>query len=125
MSPAQRPPGEPAARRPVLRVDADAEDIGRGLGRLVIAVLEILRQLLERQALRRVDAGNLSDEQVERLGEALLALQEKFAELRDVFDLRTEDLSVPVEVEKLASDVAVENVEVKNVEVKNVEVKKT
>jgi hypothetical protein len=112
MSPAQRPPGEPAARRPVLRVDADAEDIGRGLGRLVIAVLEILRQLLERQALRRVDAGNLSDEQVERLGEALIALQEKFAELRDVFDLRTEDLSVPVEVEKLANDVAVETVEV-------------
>jgi hypothetical protein len=65
-----------------------AADSGRGLGRLVIAILDIVRDLLERQALRRVDSGSLTPEQVERLGQALIALDRQFAELREVLTER-------------------------------------
>jgi hypothetical protein len=68
-----------------LRIPADS---GRGLGRLLIAVLDIVRELLERQALRRVDGGSLSPGQVERLGQALIALDRQFAELREVLTER-------------------------------------
>ncbi|MFC0108350.1 gas vesicle protein GvpK [Kibdelosporangium aridum] len=61
------------------RIPADA---GQGLGRLVVAVLEVVAELLERQALRRVAAGSLTDDEVERLGQALIALRAQFAELR-------------------------------------------
>jgi hypothetical protein len=94
--------GQPPPRRGgPLRLDADAEDVGRGLGRLVLALLEIVRQLLERQAVRRVDAGDLTPEEVERLGQALLALQDKFTELREVFGVDPEDLRLPVDLEGL------------------------
>ncbi|GAA1811818.1 gas vesicle protein K [Planosporangium flavigriseum] len=75
-----------------LRFDIDPEDAGRGLGRLVIALLEIVRQLLERQALRRVDAGSLTDDEIERLGRALLALDQRFTELREIFDISADDI---------------------------------
>ena len=68
------------------RIPADS---GRGLGQLVIAVLDIVRDLLERQALRRVDSGSLSPDQIERLGQALIALDRQFAELREVLTERT------------------------------------
>lgn len=84
-----------------MRLDADAEDVGRGLGRLVVAVLEIVRDLLERQALRRVDAGELTDAEVERLGQALLALEDRFAELREVFGVEKEDLRLPADLGEL------------------------
>ncbi|HWC82064.1 MAG TPA: gas vesicle protein GvpK [Pseudonocardiaceae bacterium] len=58
-------------------------DTGRGLGQLVVAVLELLRDLLERQALRRMAAGELTPEEVERLGQALLDLSRQFDQIRD------------------------------------------
>lgn len=61
-------------------------DAGRGLGQVVLAVLELLGELLERQALRRMTAGELSGDQIERLGQALIALREQFAELRTTLD---------------------------------------
>jgi hypothetical protein len=61
-----------------------AADSGQGLGQLVLAVLEIVRDLLERQALRRVDNGTLSPEEIERLGQALIALDRQFTELHEV-----------------------------------------
>ena len=64
------------------RVDLSAD---RGLGGLVLAVLEILRELMERQVLRRMDAGSLTADEVERLGLALLALDREFDELRALF----------------------------------------
>src|SRR4051812_26333371 len=67
------------------RGNIDPEDAGAGLGRLVVVLLDVVRQLLERQALRRVDEGGLTPEQVERLWQALLALDRRFAELREVF----------------------------------------
>ena len=66
-----------------LRLSADA---GRGLGHLVVTVLEILRDVLERQALRRLDAGTLTADQVERLGQGLIALEARFAEIRAALD---------------------------------------
>ena len=91
------------SRRPVARVAADADDVGQGLGRLVLAVLELVRQLLERQALRRVDADSLDPDQVERLGRALMDLEERFAELREIFGCSQEDLDLrlPVDVADL------------------------
>jgi hypothetical protein len=66
-----------------VRIPADA---GRGLGHLVVTVLDILREVLERQALRRMET--LTPAQVEDLGQALIALDLRFAELRAVLDER-------------------------------------
>lgn len=82
------------ARHARPRIDADPESVERGLVSLVLTVVELLRQLMERQALRRVDSGDLSDEQVERIGATLLALDERMAELRDHFGLTAEDLNI-------------------------------
>jgi hypothetical protein len=88
------------------RISADAENLGEGLGRLVLAVLQLVRDLLERQALRRVDSGSLDDEQIERLGRALMELEDRFAELRDVFGCRPEDLDLrlPFDAEQLLTE---------------------
>ncbi|MFI5588407.1 gas vesicle protein GvpK [Amycolatopsis sp. NPDC051758] len=68
-------------------------DTGQGLGRVVLAVLEVVAELLERQALRRMAAGSLSAAEVERLGQGLLSLRRQFEELRAVLDVpgRTAD----------------------------------
>jgi hypothetical protein len=80
--------------RPPRRIETDAETVGRDLGRLVLTIIELLRQLMERQALRRVDAGDLPEETVERLGLGLMRLEEAMDELRDHFGLRPEDLNI-------------------------------
>ncbi|MCU1699314.1 MAG: gas vesicle protein GvpK [Mycobacterium sp.] len=76
------------------RIEMDPEDVGRDLGRLVLTIVELVRQLMERQALRRVDLGDLSDETVERLGVGLMRLEEAMEELREYFGLRPEDLNL-------------------------------
>jgi hypothetical protein len=76
------------------RIEMDPENVGRDLGRLVLTIVELLRQLMERQAIRRVEAGDLSDETVERLGLGLMRLEEAMTELRDHFGLRPEDLNL-------------------------------
>jgi gas vesicle protein GvpK len=76
------------------RIDTNPETIGKDLGRLVLTVVELVRQLMERQALRRVDVGDLPDETVERLGLGLMRLEETIAELRDYFGLQPEDLNI-------------------------------
>jgi hypothetical protein len=86
--PEQRPPTQ---RR---RIDADPESVERGLVSLVLTVVELLRQLMERQALRRVDQGTLTDDQIERIGRTLMALESRMAELRDHFGLAPEDLNL-------------------------------
>jgi hypothetical protein len=75
-------------------LDADPENVERGLAQLVLTIVELLRQLMERQALRRVEAGGLSDEQVERLGRTLMLLEERMEELRETFGLTQEDLNL-------------------------------
>jgi hypothetical protein len=76
------------------RINADPEGLERGLAQLVLTIVELLRQLMERQALRRVDAGSLTDEQVERLGRTFMELDKRMAQLRDEFGLTEEDLNL-------------------------------
>jgi hypothetical protein len=76
------------------RIEADPEKVERGLAQLVLTVVELLRQLMERQALRRVDAGGLDNETVERLGRALMALEERMEELKETFGFEDEDLNL-------------------------------
>jgi hypothetical protein len=74
------------------RISADPEIVENGLAKLVLSIIELVRQLLEKQALRRMDAGNLSEEEIERLGSALMKLEEKMDEMRGVFGLSKDDL---------------------------------
>ncbi len=72
----------------------DPEAAERGLAALVLTVVELLRQLMERQALRRVEDGTVTDEQAERLGYTLMRLDERMNELLDHFGLEPEDLNI-------------------------------
>jgi CRISPR/Cas system-associated endonuclease Cas1 len=76
------------------RMELDRENVERDLMRLVLTVVELLRQLMERQALRRVDQGGLTEDQEERIGLTLMLLDERMAELRDRYGLRAEDLNL-------------------------------
>jgi hypothetical protein len=76
------------------RIDAEPDDIEAGLARLVLTLVEFLRQVLEHQAVRRMEGGTLSDEEIERVGLALMRLQERLDEIRVVFGLRDEDLNI-------------------------------
>src|SRR5690348_12924732 len=76
------------------RINADPERVENGLARLVLTVIELLREILEHQAVRRMDGGTLSDEQIERLGLALLKLNERMNELKKTFGLTDEDLNI-------------------------------
>ncbi|WP_282189794.1 gas vesicle protein K [Streptomyces sp. RPA4-5] len=79
---------------PESRVDLDREQMGRDLVSLVLTVVELLRQLMERQAIRRVEQGDLSDEQVEHIGETLMHLEARMTELCEQHDLRLADLNL-------------------------------
>ena len=68
---------------PSLRINLDPEDVGRGLGQIVVAILDILRELLERQAIRRVESGDLDEVQIERLGSALRSVRDQINELSE------------------------------------------
>jgi len=76
------------------RLQADPDNVERGLAQLVLTLIELLRQIMERQALRRVEAGNLDDATVERLGATLMALEARMEELKDTFGLTDEDLNL-------------------------------
>ena len=76
------------------RISADPDIVENGLARLVLSIIELVRKLLEKQALRRMDAGNLSEDEIERLGNALMKLEEKMDELKRVFGLSDEDLNL-------------------------------
>jgi hypothetical protein len=76
------------------RVNIDTEGVEQGLAQLVLTLIEFLRQVLERQAVRRMEGGSLSDEEVERVGLALMKLEEKIHELAGQFGLRPGDLNI-------------------------------
>ncbi|MGM0752861.1 MAG: gas vesicle protein K [Bacillota bacterium] len=76
------------------RINFDPEKAEQGLAQLVLTVVELLRQIVERHAMRRVEGGTLTDEQVENLGIALMNLEEKMEELKEVFGLDAEDLNI-------------------------------
>ena len=74
--------------------EAGPEDVQRGLAQLVLTLVEVLRELMERQALRRMDAGTLDDDEIERLGTTFIALRERMEELKEVFGLSDDDLNL-------------------------------
>ena len=76
------------------RLDADPERAEQGLVQLVLTLVELLRQIVERQALRRIEGGSLSEEQVERLGLTLMRLEQRMDELKEHFGLSDEDLNL-------------------------------
>ena len=76
------------------RIDADPERVEKGLAQLVLTLVELLRQLMERQALRRMETGTLTDEEVERLGETFMKLEQRMEELKRHFELEHEDLNL-------------------------------
>ena len=87
-------PGPPARELSSRRIQVDQDNVERGLAQLVLTVVELLRQLMERQALRRMEAGNLTEDQIERLGTTLMLLEQRMQELRQVFGLDEEDLNL-------------------------------
>jgi hypothetical protein len=76
------------------RINADPEKVEQGLARLVLTLIELLRRVLEHQAIRRMDGGGLSDDEIERLGLALMKLSERMDELKATFGLTDEDLNI-------------------------------
>src|SRR5438552_11606534 len=76
------------------RIDCTPENIEQGLARLVLSLIELLRRLLERQAIRRMEGGSLDDAKVEEMGQALMKLELKIHEIARMFGLRPEDLNL-------------------------------
>lgn len=76
------------------RIDCSPENIEQGLARLVLSLVELLRRLLERQAIRRMEAGSLDDAKIEEMGQALMKLELKVNEIAALFGLRPEDLNL-------------------------------
>ncbi|MFN2563625.1 MAG: gas vesicle protein K [Gemmatimonadaceae bacterium] len=85
---------EALARALPERINADPDKVEQGLARLVLTLIELLRRVLEHQAVRRMDGESLSDEEVERLGLALLKLSERMDELKQTFGLTDDDLNI-------------------------------
>src|ERR671916_1581788 len=73
------------------RINIDAQSVEQGLAKLVLTLIEFIRRLLEKQAIRRMEGGDLSPEQVEELGLALMKLEAKMQELKAQFGLAEED----------------------------------
>lgn len=76
------------------RVNADREGLEKGLAQLVLTLVELLRQLMERQALRRIDGGSLDPEKVEQLGETFMLLEQRMEELKEAFGIEDEELNL-------------------------------
>jgi Gas vesicle protein K len=76
------------------RINADPERVEKGLAQLVLTLIELLRQLMERQAVRRIDGGRLSEDEIERLGLAFMRLDERMEQLKNEFELEDGDLNI-------------------------------
>lgn len=84
----------PDAGRAPGRIELDQEKVKNGLGQLVLTLVKLLHELLEKQAIRRMEGGALSDEEIERLGTALMRQAEEIDRLRREFGLEEEDLNL-------------------------------
>jgi Gas vesicle protein K len=87
-------PGTQRETRRRIRLDADPGTAQKDLAALVLTMVELLRQLMERQALRRVEDGSLTDDQIENIGSTLMALDARMTELTEHFGLTVEDLNL-------------------------------
>lgn len=75
-------------------IDVNPQNVQHGLAKLVLTLVELIRKLMEKQAMRRMDGGSLSEEEIERLGESMLLLENKMDELKNYFGLKDEDLNL-------------------------------
>ena len=82
------------AAEPSARFNIDPEKTRNGLAQLVLAVVKLLHELLEQQAIRRIDAGALTDEEIERIGIAMMGQSEEIDRIRLAFELKEEDLNI-------------------------------
>ena len=76
------------------RLETDPESVERDLFKLVLTIIELIRQLMEAQALRRLDEGDLTEEQIEGLGLGLMHLEEAMEDLKSRYGLTAEDLNI-------------------------------
>ena len=76
------------------RLNTDPDKVENGLAKLVLTLIEVLRKVLEHQAVRRMEGGHLSDEEIERLGVALLRLNDRMQDMKGIFGLTDDDLQI-------------------------------
>ena len=76
------------------RINIDPEKTKNGVAQLVLTVVKLIHELLEKQAIRRIDSGSLTDDEIEKLGVTLIRQTEELEKLREVFDFSDEDLNI-------------------------------
>jgi len=76
------------------KIDANPKNVEKGLAKLVLTLVDLVRKLMEKQAMRRVEGGSLSDEEIELVGETLMKLENKMKELKETFGLKDEELNI-------------------------------
>lgn len=79
---------------PVSRIQANPGNSEQGLAKLVLTLVELLRRVMEHEALRRIDGGTLTEAEIEEMGETFLKLDNKMIEMRQLFGLKEEDLNL-------------------------------
>jgi len=76
------------------KIQVNSKNVEKGLAKLVLTLLELIRKLMEKQAMRRIENNSLCDEEIERLGETLMKLENKMQELKEFFGLKDEELNL-------------------------------
>lgn len=76
------------------RINADPDKVAQGLAKLVLTLINLLRKLMEKQAMRRIEHNTVNDEEIEQLGIAFINLELKLQELVEAFELTEEDLNL-------------------------------
>jgi len=76
------------------RIDANPENVEKGLAKLVLTLIELIRQLMEKQGMRRMESGSLTEEEIERLGVTFMKLENKMTELKEILGLKDENLNL-------------------------------
>ena len=76
------------------RINADPDNVEHGLAKLVLTLIELIRKLVEKQSMRRIESDSLTEEEIERLGETLMKLENKMSELKEIFGLKDDDLNL-------------------------------
>jgi hypothetical protein len=76
------------------KINLDGEKLRSGLAQLMLTVIELLRDLMEKQAIRRIEAGSLKDEEIEKLGNTFMVLKEELKMMQKYFKLKDEDMNI-------------------------------
>lgn len=79
---------------PAERINTDQDNVDQGLAKLVLTIVELLRRIMEHEALRRIEGGSLSEREIEEMGETFLKLDIKMKEMQEIFGLKPEDLNL-------------------------------